>query len=273
MVRLSPGIYEQLITRELDEELQLLEPELLRRTNLDAAEAHDVLTRHVAALTRRALRALANRHDQRETLAREIALANRIAAAIANLSQEVDDGDQVITAAEELLTAIIDRRGASVPVRPATPLWTSALLVNGRGQPSVGTELRNELASANRVDLICAFITWHGIRLFDRALADLSARGGRLRIITTTYLGATQRRALDRLVTLNAQIKISYDTRSTRLHATAQPPPAMAGARRGVAFHYRANARQLPCPHRAGAARPLPPRPRGLDGAASQRRT
>jgi superfamily II DNA or RNA helicase len=221
MARLPPGIYEQLITHELDEELRLLEPELLRRASLNPADAHDVLARHVAALTRRALRAVADRTDQRETLAHEIALANRIAAAIAEVSQEVSDGDQVTTAAEELLTAILSRREALAPVRPATPLWTSALLVNGRGQPSIGTELRNELASADRVDLVCAFITWHGIRLLERALCDFTERGGRLRIITTTYLGVTQRRALDRLVALNAQIKISYDTRSTRLHAKA----------------------------------------------------
>lgn len=221
MGRLAPGIYDRLITRQLDEDLRLLEPELLRRARLNPLDAHDVLVRHLAALTRRALRAAADRSDEREPLAQEIALANQIAAAIAELSPDVDDGDQVVTAAEELLTAIVASREATEPVRPATPLWASALLVNGHNQPSVGTELRNELASADRADLICAFITWHGIRIFEPALKDLATRAGELRVITTTYLGATQREALDRLVDLGAQVKVSYDTRSTRLHAKA----------------------------------------------------
>lgn len=221
MAHLPPGIYERLITHELEADLRLLEPELLRRVRLDPGDAHLVLARHVAALTRRALRAAADATDQRARLAQEIALANRIAAAIAELSREVGEADQVVTVAAELLTAILARRQDPEPVRPATPLWTSALLVNGHGQPSVGTELRNELGSADQLDLICAFITWPGMRLFEQPLVEFIDRGGQLRIITTTYLGATERPALDRLVALGAQIKISYDTRSTRLHAKA----------------------------------------------------
>ena len=40
-----------------------------------------------------------------------------------------------------------------------------------------------------------------------------------MRVITTTYVGATERRALDRLVSLGAEVKVSYETRTTRLHA------------------------------------------------------
>jgi superfamily II DNA or RNA helicase/HKD family nuclease len=217
----APGVYERLITRAVEDELQLIEPELLRRARLNPADSHEVLARHVAALTRRALRAVADRSDERESLSREIALANRIAAAIGQLGGDITDSDHVVTSAEQLLTAILARRGAAEPIRPATPMGASALLVNGHGQPSVGTELRNEIASADKVDLICAFITWPGIRMFEEALATLADQGGRLRVITTTYLGATDPRALDRLVQLGAEVKVSYDTRSTRLHAKA----------------------------------------------------
>lgn len=218
----APGLYERLVTNEFEQLLRAeWEPELLERARLDPADAHDVLARHIAALTRRALRAVADRGSGEETLAREIALANRIVAAIAELAGEDTDQEQVVTTANELLTAILAGRSEPTPVRPQTPLWTSALLVNGPGQPSVGAELRKELASADRVDLICAFVTWAGIRIFEDPLRDFITRGGQLRVITTTYLGATDRRALDRLVALGAQVKISYDTRSTRLHAKA----------------------------------------------------
>jgi HKD family nuclease len=43
-----------------------------------------------------------------------------------------------------------------------------------------------------------------------------------LRVITTTYRGATERRALDELVRqFGAEVRIRYDAQSTRLHATA----------------------------------------------------
>ncbi|WBB56701.1 DUF3427 domain-containing protein [Verrucosispora sp. WMMD573] len=77
------------------------------------------------------------------------------------------------------------------------------------------------MASADQVDLLCAFIKWHGLRIIEPAIRDLIDRGGRLRVITTTYLGATDQRALDRLAELGADIKISYETRTTRLHAKA----------------------------------------------------
>src|SRR4051794_37625201 len=75
--------------------------------------------------------------------------------------------------------------------------------------------------SADEVDLLCAFIKWYGLRLVEEPIRDLIDRGGRLRVITTTYLGATDQRALDRLAELGAQIRVSYETRTTRLHAKA----------------------------------------------------
>lgn len=77
------------------------------------------------------------------------------------------------------------------------------------------------MASADSVDLLCAFIKWHGLRLIEPAIRDLMTRGGHLRVITTTYMGATDQRALDRLAELGAEVLVSYETRTTRLHAKA----------------------------------------------------
>ena len=75
---------------------------------------------------------------------------------------------------------------APLPPLPAIPLSQSDLLVNAEGQPNVGTELRREIASADSVDLICAFVIWSGVRQLRDALAELVERGGTLRVITTT---------------------------------------------------------------------------------------
>ena len=81
------------------------------------------------------------------------------------------------------------------------PLTDAALLTNAHGEPTLGAELRAEIDTADEVDLLCAFVKWHGLRLLETAARPARAtRGVPLRVITTTYMGATERRALDRLV-------------------------------------------------------------------------
>ena len=106
--------------------------------------------------------------------------------------------------------------------RPYTPLSETTLLTNSPGEPSLSFELKTELVSADQVDLLCAFIRFAGVRVIKEQLAELREHGIPLRIITTTYRGVTERRALDLLAReLGAQVKVSYDTNSTRLHAKA----------------------------------------------------
>ncbi|MEV8130719.1 DUF3427 domain-containing protein [Pseudarthrobacter oxydans] len=106
--------------------------------------------------------------------------------------------------------------------RPKTRLSASALLTNSKDDPNLAAELRAEIESADTVDLLCAFVRWTGLRLLEPALERLKERGAQLRVITTTYMGATERRAIDELVNrYGAEVKISYETQATRLHAKA----------------------------------------------------
>ncbi|TDC43094.1 DUF3427 domain-containing protein [Micromonospora sp. KC213] len=222
MTELDRGLYEHLITHQLAERLQRLDPALVQHEKLDPADSHDVLARHIAALARRALLAVGAGDDR---LTRQVELANRIAENIAQAEPLAVSVDDQVADAQRLLHAIAapptPPAVPAFPARPTTPLSTGALLVNGRHQPRIGHEVTHEMASAEQVDLLCAFIKWHGLRIVEPAIRDLIGRGGRLRVITTTYLGATDQRALDRLAELGADIKVSYETRTTRLHAKA----------------------------------------------------
>ncbi len=112
--------------------------------------------------------------------------------------------------------------GASRPVRPVTPLSDAALMTNARNEPTLAAELRAELASADRVDLLCAFVKWQGLRLLEDQLNELRRRNVPVRVITTTYLGATDAKALDALVDdFGAEVRVNYETDRTRLHAKA----------------------------------------------------
>ena len=205
---LVPGLYDRVLTTALDERLDgrqaVLEP-------LDEAEAPDVLARHVGAELRRKLRAL--------DLPRQIRLANDLLARLEAQPDPVCDPGRRL---EAVLAPTALGDGGARPVRPGIPLGESALLVNARGAHTIGSEIVSEIESADRIDLVCSFLKWSGFRLVEGALRRfLEDRRRPLRVLTTSYTGATERRVLDRLVALGAEVRVSYDTRRTRLHAKA----------------------------------------------------
>ncbi len=214
MTSTSPGPRDQLITRLLEELLAGLDGEVLDTQRLDPAEAPERLARHLMESLRRALDPDVPADDQ----------AARVNALLDRIGGDGSAGDAVVMPAR-LLQGIRSRSALGdvvpLPPSPATPFSQSDLLVNAEGQPNVGSELRAELATADSVDLICAFVIWSGVRHVREALAGVVGRGGRVRVITTTYMGATEKAAVDALVKLGAEVRVALDARTTKLHAKA----------------------------------------------------
>lgn len=206
--RLPEGLYELLNTDVLG---NLLTTDLEARPifqDIEDEDTPDILSRYVADAVRRAL-ATAKPADR-------VALANR-------LLQELNHSDRIAPGPTQLQSLhrpdTLKRRQLR---RPTTKLSDSALLTNSKDDPNLAAELRAEIESANTVDLLCAFVRWTGLRLLQPALEELKERGARLRVLTTTYMGATERRAIDELVNrYGAEVKINYETQATRLHAKA----------------------------------------------------
>ncbi|WP_275898068.1 DEAD/DEAH box helicase [Arthrobacter sp. Alg241-R88] len=202
------GLYELLNTDVLGQRLGRaaeLQPVF---ADVEDEDTPDILSRHVADAVRDALA------DARP--ADRVALANRLLEALQQ-NDRIADGPTVLHSLHR--PDALKRRQLR---RPTTRLSDSALLTNSNEDPNLAAELRAEIESADSVDLLCAFVRWTGIRLLEPALEQLRGRGVKLRVITTTYMGATERRAIDVLVNrYGAEVKISYETQATRLHAKA----------------------------------------------------
>jgi len=205
------GLYEQLITSALEERLAGL-TETVRTEPVDLADQPHVLARHVEFAVRRVLSATKDPQ-------RRLQLVNTLLETLAAADDWVADPacrlQAVLPVPAPGVTTYAD-------LRPATPLSEAALLTNTRGEPNLGSEIKAELDTADEVDLLCAFVKWYGLRLLEPELRRVRARGVPFRLITTTYIGATDPNALDRLVRdFRAEVKISYDAERTRLHAKA----------------------------------------------------
>ncbi|MFJ8195408.1 DUF3427 domain-containing protein [Streptomyces sp. NPDC096152] len=213
------GVYEKLITHSVQDELERLESVGWKAVDAEvsAESSPHVLARHISDVVARRLHQLPP-HQQ-------VPFANQVLKSLASEVPGQGDADPLSTVAEgprQLLALAKQEAPGAYAVRPLTPLSETSLLTNSPEDLSLGSELRAELATADRIDLLCAFVKWYGIRVLEDALRSARERGVKIRVITTTYMGATDRHALDRLVRdFGATVKVNYEIRSTRLHAKA----------------------------------------------------
>jgi superfamily II DNA or RNA helicase len=220
---MKKGLYDQVVTQELQKDLEAMaDPRLYLVAPVDGEDAHSVIAQfleHMLAL------GLANFRGV-EAAKRQRRLVRRVVAALAReLGSDWKERLSIATPLRRLLAI----HGGAVDggsVRPDTPLGRSALLTGTSIDPSLGSQLRKEIATADRVDILCSFIRWSGLRILLNDLDQLASKVGqdqpRLRVITTSYMGATDPKAIEALGRLpNTEIKVSYNTRLTRLHAKA----------------------------------------------------
>ena len=206
------GLYEHVVTAGLARSLDLVHGLEAELSKVDEADQSHVLTRHIAQALHARLTAI-------KDPAARLEAANAVLAAIDAVPDLMSDPVRELHA---LRPPEGPGRVLRLKHRPKTPLNDAALLTNARGEPSLASELRAEIDSADSIDLLCAFVMWHGLRLIEGELASAREAGIPIRVVTTTYIGGTQREALDRLVRdFGAEVKVQYDAKRTRLHAKA----------------------------------------------------
>lgn len=215
------GLYEELISEALERELGSLPGNLVPlRAPLRGAEAGDRLALFLARIVERAVDDL----PERDRVRRGIALARDLVATLAGELGRDDLRREAPVREDPILRAIRARQPDGSPESieaPLIPLLDTTLLTNAPGEPRVGHQILTEIGSADRIDVVMAFIRRSGIRPLLDALRRHCELGRPLRILTTTYTGSTEREALELLAVAGAEVRVSFDTTSTRLHAKA----------------------------------------------------
>ena len=220
---LHDGLYEQIINKSLDAELASTD-KLATTAPIDSAEASKVLAKYIAEVVEKGLD---NIVDNGGDVNSQVALANRIISTIISETKETDFDEMSVAERAEQLLALFGRKNnilsldeKVIAIRPETSIAQSSLFTGAVHEPQMFTELKKEIVSCNRIDMLVSFIKWSGLRLLMDELREFTQNGGELRIITTSYMGATDVKAIEELRKLpNTKIKVSYDTKRTRLHA------------------------------------------------------
>ena len=221
---LKDGVYEKVMSRRFAEVLQeaLAEDQVrAEEEEVDAEEAVGYLSTYLQQVIRLCLKDIADR-DAEDSVAHQLALTNELIASLAQKTAELGGGQEVANA-PFLLKSLEHKRNTLQPrlwERPATSLTRSFLFTNSQKDVSMVHELTKEIASSDRIDFLISFIRFSGLQLLLPALRLFTARGGHLRVVTTTYMGATDPKAIEVLAALpHTEVRISYDVKETRLHA------------------------------------------------------
>jgi len=222
------GIYEQLITKLIANRLGLLSEDnfFVKSTILDKEEASRYLSLYLSETIKFALNDI---KDDNKTH-KQIELSNKIIQVLIDELPKLGLSDNLIDNEGKILEAVFSKIDSPYPdfnerlkqITPYTRLSQSELFTGSNSGITLESEIKKEILSSDEICWLVSFIKFSGIRIFKEELEEFTNSGRKLKIITTTYMGATDVKAVEFLSNLkNTEIKVSYNSEHERLHAKA----------------------------------------------------
>lgn len=183
---MKPGLYEQIINKQMNEELASVPEECRHQEKVDSAEASRVLATYAAELMKRKMDAIYEASGD-QALSDQIAYINKVIGA---MDVETEEELQIEHPGEQLLNLLSEKdeqrllgKKAKDALRPETSMAYSSLFTGAAREPQMLTELKKEIVSADRIDMLVSFIKWSGLRELLEELRSFTTHGGRLRVI------------------------------------------------------------------------------------------
>jgi superfamily II DNA or RNA helicase len=227
-MKLLPGIYEQIINQLFKAKINSVDKEnfYIGQRSITKQDSVSLLSKYLHHLLEIAFDSI---DDQ--DVDKSVDFVNDVIRSIGRQFNIEDYNNDVIDAGKSILTSVVDKSKCDYPdieeylgeVMPLTSLSKSSLFFGGKsGEVSMQEELNREIRCADEICWVVSFIKVSGLNLLYKSLKEFTSEGKKLRIITTTYMGATEYSAITKLANLpNTEIKISYDGSQDRLHAKA----------------------------------------------------
>ncbi|WP_300459472.1 DEAD/DEAH box helicase family protein [Desulfobacula sp.] len=145
---IQPGLYEQLITQALKQELDKLDNGLQSiTTRVDTEESHGILARYMEHY----LAGILARVKGRDKLAKQITVCNKLISSACKSIEKDQDGHGHIDIDGRRLLQVLDPALTNSP-RPETPLSVGALLTATSGDPSLVSQLKQEMLHADGLE-------------------------------------------------------------------------------------------------------------------------
>lgn len=218
------GIYEEIVNNIILKEINN-DNLIIGKEKLDSEEAKNILTQYIVNITKTALKYIRDDiKDSNEYLLKQIEICNDIIELLKEKLQDKKFEELKISESAEVLTYIYSRMNNTnfnnEVIRPETSISRTSLFTGSKREPNLNEEMKKEIASADEICMLVSFIKWSGLRTILDELKVFTSSGKKLKIITTSYMKATDFKAVEELSKLsNTEIKVSYDTERTRLHA------------------------------------------------------
>ena len=230
-MELQQGIYELVINKALNEALNDINSKGLQFQDcqIQFDESADTISRYMQHILKIGLTRIgtiaknrqndSNSKNEKSAIEAEIDACNKLIDILSSIAEDEEIGEWKIGKSGKKLLSIWKEIAIS-QTRPRSSLAISSLFTGGNHSIVLSEELSREIQTSDEVDFLVSFIKYSGLRLIYDSLQNFTINGGRLRVICTTYMGATEPIAIQKLSELtNTEIRISYNTKSTRLHA------------------------------------------------------
>jgi superfamily II DNA or RNA helicase len=223
------GVYEQLINQLISDEIDSLPHDqyYVEYVPLKRKDAALFLAQYFSKILQTTFGLL---KEDKDSASNQIELANKLIQLLSSEIKNQGIEENLLLSEGKILKAVFSKINSPyadlekhvASLLPSTGLRQSELFTGNKSGVSLESEIRKEIESADEIQWIVSFIRFSGLRIFLQGLQEFAKKGKKIKIITTTYMGATEPKAIEELAKLpNTEIKISYNTKLERVHAKA----------------------------------------------------